>query len=68
MVAYWTHTHVIMGLNLSKVNIFFIQPPCCYFTLYKAFLHQSFVFSTTSVTIHHCMSLLQVALVAKPPH
>jgi hypothetical protein len=43
-----------------------MQPPCCYFILYKQL--PMFCIFLTSFTIHHCMALLQVALVSTPPH
>jgi hypothetical protein len=45
VAACYTNTHAIMGLNYCQVKVIFVflQPPCCYFTLYKELLSQSFV-------------------------
>jgi hypothetical protein len=51
----------------SKYFFSFMQLPCCYFTLYKELQNQSFVFFWKSITLHHCITLLQVALMLIPP-
>jgi hypothetical protein len=44
VVANWTHTHVLMLLN---IEYFFMHSPCLCFVLYKELPYQRFVFLTT---------------------
>jgi hypothetical protein len=54
VAAYWSHTHGAAGSNLGQILSCSHLLKLCIFR--------------KSITMYHCMALLQVALVSIPPH
>jgi hypothetical protein len=67
----------VIELNPGQVKIFGFLSCSCYAVILhykknyysKVFYYYFFIsFNKKSITVHHCMALLQVALVSIPPH
>jgi hypothetical protein len=69
VAANWFHTHVVTGLNPGQAGIFFIHAATMlsFYSIQRISITKFCTF-WKSVTMYHCMVLLQVALVLIPPY
>jgi hypothetical protein len=69
VVAYGTPTQGVMGLNRVQVKTCFFHSVAMFlFYIIQRITIPKFCISRKYITMHHCMALLQVALVSIPPH
>jgi hypothetical protein len=68
VVVYWTHMHGVRGSSSGQAKTFFhAAAMLSFYIIQRITIPKSYIFQK-SITIHHCMTLLQVALVLIPPH
>jgi hypothetical protein len=66
VVARWTRVHVVMGSNPGE-SFFYAAAMLLFYIMQRITTPKLCIFRK-SITLHHCMPLLQVALVSIPPH